>query len=120
MNFDPFGVDRHHEEVRRRIADGQHGLAQSVVGDVLVSYEVGKSITHGPVLDRSIQSILDEMILDVARGEGIAGPETFARSRVQFAIEDRREYPKHWAKKHAEADLLQKFYLQGRGGSYLR
>lgn len=120
MPFDPFGVDQHHEMVRDRIHRGEPGLAQSVVGDVLVSYEVGGSITHGPVLDRSLQSILDEMIVDVAHGEGIAGPRTFARGRVRFAIDDRREYPSHWIKKHAEADMLEHFYFGGSGEKYLR
>ncbi|WPZ32728.1 hypothetical protein T8K17_15925 [Thalassobaculum sp. OXR-137] len=120
MRFDPFGIDEHHANIRDRISRGDPGLAQSIVGDVLVSYEVGQSITHGPVLDRTIQSILDEMIVDVARGEGIASPQTFSRTRIRFAIDDRREYPAHWTKKHAEADLLERFYFSGEGERLLR
>jgi len=121
MPLDPFGIDQYHDSVLERIDRGEKGLAHSRVGNVRVSYEVGKSITHGPVIDRTIQSILDEMILDVARGDGKAGPETFAHSRVRFAIDNRREFPADWKEMHAEADLLEQFYFgDGGGGKYLR
>lgn len=119
MPFDPWGIEDHHKQVRERIQHLEHGLAQSVVGDVMVSYEVGHSITHGPVLDLPLIAILDEMILDVARGEGVAGPKTFMKSAVRFAIENRRAYDPSWVKKHKEAEDIESFYFGGSGAAYL-
>lgn len=120
MPFDPFGIDAYHAKVRENIAGGLEGFAQSEVDDILVSYEVGHSITHGPVLSKPIAKILDEMILDVARGEGVAGPKTFLTSRVRFAVDDRREFPEHRLKKHKEADDIEAFYFGGAGSALLR
>lgn len=120
MPFDPFGIEAHHRRVRERIAAGEEGLAQSEVGTVRVSYEVGGSITHGGWLDLKLNEILDEIIVDVAREEGIAGPRTFLRSRITYMIEDRRDYPPHWKKKRKEADDIEAFYLRGAGAPLLR
>ena len=79
----PFGVEGYHALVRRKIDAGVEGYAQSDVRGVLVSYDAGTGlpggITHGGFLDpRSvgIKDIIDEMVLDVARGEGVASDRT--------------------------------------------
>jgi hypothetical protein len=52
--------------------------------------------------------IMQEILVDVAGGEGLASPKTFRRSFVNWMIDDRRAFPKGtWPKKHAEADRLQ-------------
>ena len=107
--FDPFGVLKHHEGVRKRIADGEPGYAQSDVGGQIVSYDGSQYpgvITHASPLPMSISEVIEEMILDVARDEGIASPKTFPRSRAEWMIKDRRAHPSHWKKKHKEADLV--------------
>ena len=121
MPFNP--VDDQHEEVREKIERREPGYAQSAVGEFLTSYERGfpGSITGGPLFATSITPILEEMIVDVARGEGIASPRTFDRIRIEWMIKDRRTYPNtiSWAKKHKQADLMEKFYLNGEGRELL-
>ena len=123
MPFDPFHSQAYHADLRQRIQNGESGLAQSEVGDVLVSYENG-SITHGGWIEKPVKDLLrdivDEIIIDVARGEGICGPATFLRSRVVFMIEDRRLFADHWKKKQKEANDLEAFYLEGEGAQYLK
>ena len=109
----PFGVEGYHALVRQKIDDGVEGYAQSDVRGVLVSYDAGTGfpggITHGGFLDPrsvSIKDIIDEMVLDVARGEGIASDRTFTRAWIERMLEDRRGYPDNRAAPHREAALL--------------
>jgi hypothetical protein len=45
--FDPFAIHDHHDKVRVKIEAGEPGYAQSVVNEVLVSYE--SASFRGPV-----------------------------------------------------------------------
>jgi len=124
MPFDPFGLEEYHAKVREKIAGREPGWAQSQIGRVLVSYRRGRGFTgaHGlgdPRNDPFLHDVLDEMLIDVARGEGIASPATFDRDYVERAIEDRRLFPDHWTKKHRQADLLESFYINGAGAELL-
>ncbi len=122
MPYDPFSVDRYHEEIRQKIENREPGYAQSEIGEVLVSFKAHgfpRGLTHGRFLSQSEPEILDEMIVDVARGEGHASDGTFRRNRIDFMISDREAYADHWKKKHAEAALLRDFYLNGPGQSLL-
>ena len=119
MPWDPFGITAYHQKVRDEIARGTPGFAQSSVGDVLVSLEDGTP-THGHYLTRSLSEIIEEIIVDVARGDGIASPQTFSRSRVEYMITDRKAYSSNWPKKHAEARILEQFYIQGAGQGLLK
>lgn len=107
MPFDPFGIQRYHEDVRERIGRGEPGLAQSFVGRELVSFEVDeKGWGH---LQGNVPAGVDaveEMILDVARHEGIASSAVFAAARVAWMIRDREAWPSDVPKKHQEAALL--------------
>lgn len=92
---------------------GKEGYAQSEVDDVLVSYDANgglpSGIKHGGFLDpgkRKIRDIIEEMILGVAKDEGIASDRTFMKSRVKLMIEDRLEYPANRTKKRKEAAVL--------------
>lgn len=123
MTFDPFGIEAYHEDVRQRIARGEEGLAQSDVSGATVSFDADGhpgSITYGPYLSLSATEILDEMIVDVARGEGVASNRTFDRDRVRWMIADRRKYPARWTKKHKQADDLEAYYFQGQGEVILK
>jgi hypothetical protein len=107
MPFDPFGIDKHHADVRRRINEGEPGLAQSYIGSALASYEVdgnGWGTFTGNV-PAGIDAV-GELILDVARDEGIASSKVFSKHRVTWMISDREAYPDHFPKQHAEAKLL--------------
>ena len=108
MAFDPFGVLAYHETVRERIGRGEPGLAQSFVGSELVSYEVNESGWGQATgnLPAGVDAV-DEIILDVARDEGIASSRVFAMARVNWMIADRKAYPAHFPKKQAEAALLE-------------
>lgn len=124
MPLDLYGIEEYHEDIRRRIGENEPGLVQSVVGDVLVSWD-RNSFWKGPTYSRDPYgrpdpaAILDEMIVDVARGEGIASDRTFNRSRIVWMVEDREAYPDEprWAKKRNEALLLRAFYLDGGEGA---
>ncbi len=113
-NFDPFGIEKYHEEVLEKIERNEPGYAQSEVGSQIVSYNAHGfpgSITHAhPFADprRDIGSIMEELILDVAAGDGRASDQTFSHSRIEWMIKDRRAYPKRWTKKHRQAELLEK------------
>jgi hypothetical protein len=107
MAFDPFGLDKHHADVRARISNGEAGLAQSSIGSALASYEVdskGWGTFTGNV-PAGIDAV-GELILDVARDEGIASAKVFSKDRVAWMISDREAYPAHFPKQHAEAKVL--------------
>ncbi len=118
MSFDPFGIHQYHDQVRSKIAAGEPGFAQGVVNDVMVSYEAasfrGPVYAYDPVgfgMPPRVSAILDEIILDVARAEGIASPRTFSRARIERLVEDLRSYPATYFKPHRRAELLRNFYL---------
>lgn len=111
MSFDFLKLEEKHKEVRKAVDDDEPGHAQSEVGDVLVSYirhAFPGGFFHAPMHpQKSANEIIDEMMVDVARGDGIASKATFDLSQVKWAIADRRKYPEHWVKKHKEANLLE-------------
>jgi hypothetical protein len=118
VSFDPFAIHDYHDKVRAKIEAGEPGYAQSVVNEVLVSYE--SASFRGPVYAYDIvafgttarvSAMLDEMIIDVARGEGIASPRTFSRARVQRLVADFLSFPVTYLKPHRRAELLLRFYL---------
>jgi hypothetical protein len=122
VSFDPFSIHQYHDQVRAKIALGEPGFAQDVVNDVLVSYEAasfrGPIYAYDPVafgVPPRLSVILDEIILDVARAEGIASPRTFSRARVERLVEDLRSFPATYIKPHRRADLLRNFYLTETG-----
>jgi hypothetical protein len=119
MAFDPFAIYDHHDKIRAKIEAGEPGYAQSVVNEVLVSYETASF--RGPVyaydvvalgMTARVSAILDEMIVDVARGEGIASPRTFSRARVERLVADFLSFPVTYVKPHRRAELLERFYLE--------
>ena len=113
MAFDPFGVLAYHQTVRERIARDDPGLAQSFVGSELVSYEVNEN-GWGQLTGNVHASVdaVDEIILDVARAEGIASSRVFAMARVNWMIADRKAYPPQFPKKQAEVALLERLVQQ--------
>ena len=122
MPFDPFGIHEYHDKVREKIKAGEPGYAQSVVNDVMVSYEAasfrGPIFAYDPIglgTPPHINAILEEMILDVARAEGIASPKTFSRVRVQRLVDDLQSYPVDYVKPRRRAELLRRFYLEPGG-----
>ena len=112
-----------HADVFKRITEKKPGYAQSSIGDIRVSFIRSKDLigtfTHGHHIEKSFRDVIEEMILDVARGEGLASPRTFTKFRVQYMINDRREYPSYWTKKHKEAEILENFYIEGEGREIL-
>jgi len=125
--FDPREIHEYHDKVRAKIEAGEPGFAQSVVDDLMVSYESASfgGPVHGydPLVvgtTRRASAILEQMILDVARGEGIASPRTFSRARVERLVADLQSFPSTFLKPHRCAALLQSFYLaDGSAGSEL-
>ena len=127
MSFDPFAIHDHHEKVRAKIEAGEPGYAQSVVNEVLVSYE--SASFRGPVYAYDavafgttprLSAILEEIIIDVARGEGVASPRTFSRARIERLVADMQSFPAIYLKPHRHAELLATFYLvDGAPGSSL-
>ena len=118
MSFDPFAIHDYHDKVRAKIAAGEPGYAQSVINEVLVSYE--SASFRGPVYAYDVVAfgttarvsvLLDEMIIDVARSEGIASPRTFTRARVERLVADFSSFPITYLKPRRRAELLQRFYL---------
>ena len=135
MPLDIWKLEEYHAEFRQRIlADERPGLVQSVIGDVLVSWELdglagptyayNPSNTWGESVPPNAGRMLDEVILDVVTGEGIATSGSFRRSRIVWMAEDREAYPDNstWAKKHREARQLREFYLadDAPGAKYLK
>lgn len=128
MSFDPFAIYDYHEKVRAKIEAREPGYAQSVVNEVLVSYE--SASFRGPVYaydvvafgtTARVSALLDEMIIDVAHGEGIASPNTFSRARVERLVADLLSFPVTYLKPHRRAALLQEYYLDNGapGGALL-
>src|SRR4051794_22224710 len=118
MTFDPFAIHDHHDKIRAKIEAGEPGYAQSVVNEVLVSYE--SASFRGPVyaydvvalgMMARVSAILDEIIVDVARGEGIASPRTFSHARVERLVADFLSFPVTYLKPQRRAQLLEQFYL---------
>jgi hypothetical protein len=112
MPFDPYGVLAYHKSVRERIDNGDPGLAQTFIGRELASYAVedGQGYFAGNVA-ANIDAV-EELILDVARKEGIASSQVFAMARITWMIADRDAYPSNFPKKHAEAALLRELVKQ--------
>jgi hypothetical protein len=118
VSFDPFAIHDYHDKVREKIEAGEPGFAQSVVNEVMVSYESasfrGPLYAYDPVsfgTTPRVSAILEEMIVDVARGEGIASPSTFSRARVERLVADLQSFPTTYLKPHQRAELLRRFYL---------
>jgi hypothetical protein len=112
MGWDPFGIEKEHARVRKAIAAGDEGYAQSDVSGTMVSIHVDgdgpPDIIRAPLDGMKYHDMLQEMIVDVASGEGIASPRVFRRSFVNWMIDDRRAYSKEtWPKKDAEANRLE-------------
>lgn len=120
MPFDPFGIEAYHESVRQKIAADEPGYAQSEIHDgskdVTVSFEKGALTYSGLYDENNTNKIIDEIIINVARDEGLASKQTFREFRIHFMIKDRRAYPPHWKRKHKEADLLRVYYLESDEG----
>ena len=127
MSFDPFAIHDYHDKVRAKIEAGEAGFAQSVVDEVMVSYEAagfrGPVYAYDPVAFGTtprVSAILEEMIIDVARGEGVASPRTFRRARVERLVADLQSFPVIYLKQRERAKLLHGFYLaEGAPGSQL-
>lgn len=118
MSFDPAAIHEYHDKVREKIEAGELGFAQSVVDDVMVSYEAASF--RGPVWGYDpvafgtpprLSAMLEQMILDVARGEAIASPRTFSRARIERMVADLHSFPATWLKPRRRAELLHSFYL---------
>jgi hypothetical protein len=128
VSFDPSAIHEYHDKVREKIEAGEPGFAQSVVDDVMVSYEAASF--RGPVWGYDpvafgtaprLSAMLEEMILDVARGEAVASPRTFSRARVERMVADLHSFPATWLKPRRRAELLQSFYLaeEAPGGTLI-
>ena len=110
--WDPYGIDKIHQEVRQAIKQGVEGYAQSDVSGTMVSMHLEggwhTKLYHIGLDGMRTHDIMQEVLVDVARDDGSASPRTFRRSFAQWMIEDRRAYPAGtWPKKHAEADRLE-------------
>ncbi|WP_119422192.1 hypothetical protein [Desertibaculum subflavum] len=115
---DPFRVHDYHDQVRARIAAAEPGYAQSVIDDVMVSFEAasfrGPVYAYDPLafgMTPRLSAMLDQMIVDVAHGEAIASPQTFSRARIERLVADLRSFPATYLKQHRRAALLHDFYL---------
>jgi hypothetical protein len=127
VSFDPSAIHEYHDKVRAKIKAGEAGFAQSVVDEVMVSYE--SASFRGPIYGYDpvsfgttprVSAILEQMIIDVARGEGIASPRTFSRARVERLVADLQSFPTTYVKLRRRAELLRAFYLiDGAPGSPL-
>ena len=116
--WDPFGIEKLHDDVRREIRDKVQGRAQSDISGTMVSLVLEKDgdpkFFHIGLNGMKHNDIMQEMIVDVASNEGLASDKTFRKSFVAWMIEDREAYPEGvWPKKHAEAKRLQAL-LDGR------
>ena len=127
MSFDPLAIYEYHDKVRAKIEAGESGFAQSVLDDVMVSYESasfrGPMYGYDPIAFGTtprVSAMLEKMIIDVARGEGIASPRTFSRARVERLVADLQSFPPTYLKPRRRAELLHAFYLaDGAPGSAL-
>lgn len=117
--WDPFGVEAYHRQVRDAIAHGVPGFAQGRVGGVTVSLENGDP-TYDYFLFQDMTDIVEIVIVDIARGKGMASAGAISRSLVESLIESCRHYPGDWPEKQGEAKLLENFYLKGPGRALLR
>lgn len=116
--FNPSAIHEYHDKVRAKIEAGEYGFAQSVVNEVMVSYESasfrGPIYGYDPVAfgtTSRVSAILEQIIVDVARGEGVASPRTFSRARVERLVADLRSFPATYLKPRRRAELLYAFYL---------
>jgi hypothetical protein len=126
MPFDPFGIQQYHEMVRQKIMAGEPGYAQTVLGEVLVSYEAASFgvpvYIHSPCASNSTDAggVLTQMIIDVARGEAVASPRCFSRERVVRLVGDFAACPETFNKPRRISRLLSDFYLEdGAAGARL-
>jgi hypothetical protein len=125
VSFDPSAIHEYHDKVRAKINAGESGFAQSVVHEVMMSYETasfrGPVYGYDPVAFGTtprLSAILEQIIIDVARGEGIASPRTFSRARVERLVADLRSFPDTYLKPRRRAEMLHSFYLaEGAPGS---
>lgn len=118
MASDPFRIHDYHDKVRARIAAREPGFAQSVIDDVMVSYEAasfrGPVYAYDPMapgMTPRVSALLEQMIIDVAHGEAIASPSTFSRARIERLVSDLRSFPETYLKPRRRAELLHDFYL---------
>lgn len=120
----PFaGVNKFHKSVRKKIKKGEPGWAQSDIQGTIASYNrkigwTGTGLALSPT-NPFLHDQMEEMLVDVARDEGIASPETFNRDFVVRLIEGLRLYPRWNRKPHKKAELLENFYLKGDGAELL-
>jgi hypothetical protein len=108
--WDPFGIEKIHQEVSQAINDKKDGYAQSDVSGATVSLyfdDCQTRLYHQPLDGMRHRDIVQEIIIDVASKEGLASDKTVRHSFVNWMIDDRRAYPKRFAKQHAEADRLE-------------
>ena len=120
-------IDKIHDDVKRRIESGEPGLAQSQIGvsdpnkpqypgEVRTSYD-GAAFSYAfspyPGIPSYIMNdvIYDEMVLDVALGQGIASEAVFSRLRVAKMVSDNLAYNSNFPSKHKIGKALQAFYL---------
>lgn len=108
---DSADIQAYHSNVRRAIENGTRGYARSDVGGVLVSLRREgnvTSLTHAPIQSANLADIIQEMMLDVAEGTGIASPGAFARHAANSTVGDLRAFPESiWPRKHALAKQLE-------------
>lgn len=110
-SWDPFGIEQLHAKLREEIGGKVEGRAKSDISGTMVSLIVKDDgqpkFYHIGVDGMRHHDVMQEMIVDVASGEGMATARTFRKSFVDWMIDDRRAYPKAaWPKKHAEAERL--------------
>lgn len=120
----PFKIDDHHKDIALKIKHDVEGHAQATVDHTLISYSRGwpGTMTHVPIPNPQVwgfPEILEQMIVEVAAGRGIASPKTFLETRVLHMIKDRELYPSYRADKHQEAAMLKAFYVDGDGKALL-
>jgi hypothetical protein len=117
VSFDPFALHDYHDKVREKIEARECGFAQSVVHEVMVSYESasfrGPVYGYDPVAFTTprLSAIRDHIIVDVARGQGIPSERTFSRARVERLVTDPLSFPVTYLKQRRRAELLQRFCL---------
>ena len=117
------GVDSFHEAVRDKIRNREPGWAQSDIGGSTATYSRWTGWTGtGLYTSRDnpfLHDQLDEMLLDVARGEGQATDATFHKPYVERKIEGLKLYASWNLKPHAQAKTLEDFFINGPGASML-
>lgn len=122
MSF--WGIDEYHAAVRVKIAKHEPGWAQSEVDGVLFSHHPARGFTSAEPVHKALdepraREVYDKMLVDVARGEGLASPKSFCRDYVKRLIKGLRVFPDCRTDKQRRADMLQGFYFEGSGQALL-